>query len=937
MARSKHRRRKSLIAYGAGAAVLATVATYGTIALASPSNGDTTAQNSPHALQDAFASAAAEFKVPQSVLMAVSYRQTLWDAHNGEPSSTGNYNVMGLTQINPQDLSQPTDAERLSEMNLSGDPAVSKHFNAKRALAAIHNEVNTSDPRLHTLDEAAKLTGTSASDLKKNSEQSVRGAAALLAQYEKDSYGSLPANAGNWYGAIARYSQSPDAGGADQFAKRVFQSIHTGESRVTDSGQIVTLAADPSVTPVKPAKTPLAAQADTSTTTTADCPSGLSCNFVKAGFGPDSATPPTIEGNYNPAKRPASGEDIRYIVIHDMEGTFEGSIQEFQNPAAIASAHYLVADDGRVTQMVATTDEAWHAANKTVNMHSIGVEHEGYAMKAASWYAEPEYDSSAALVKYLAGKFGIPLDRQHIIGHDEVPGVIDSLVSGQHWDPGPYWDWNHYMALLGSPVGDQGAGGPLRVGELVRIVPPYTTAYEPSLSNGGTTFAAHPANFVYLYTTPSTSGAQPNDPYLGSAAANDGSNWENKAVTGSEYVVAGTSGPDWTAIWYSGQKLWFHNPGGQYTAPVKSSSVITPAGTGAIAVYGRAYPEDAAYTGTGVAVQTNNNASLTKYSIPAGQAYAQAGPEKVGDYFNGGTYAGTAAGDRTLVTGTDEFYPIQYNHRIAWVKASDVKQISTTAPDPGTTRNNLLARDSSGVLYQYQGTGSAATPFYTRFKVGAGWGVYNSLVPLTDLKASGTGDMVARDTSGVLWYYQGSGNPSAPFKARLKVGAGWGVYNTMAGVRDVNGDGKPDLVARDSSGTLWFYQGTGTPATPFAARVKVGAGWGTYNSLVAVGDLNGDGRGDMVARDTAGTLWLYQGTGNAAAPFAPRVKIGAGWTIYNAMTGTGDVNGDGKPDMVARDSSGTLWLYKGTGSMTATAFAARTQIGTGWQIYGSLV
>ncbi|MBY8876546.1 N-acetylmuramoyl-L-alanine amidase [Streptomyces sp. PLK6-54] len=918
---------------------MATAATYGTIALASPSSGSsTTAQAGSHALQDAFASAAQEYKVPQSVLMAVSYRQTLWDAHGGKPSATGNYNVMGLTQVNPSDLVTPTTDEKLAELNLSGDPAVSKHFDAKRALASVHNDVNTADPRLHTLDEAAKLTGTSADDLKTDSEQSVRGAAALLAQYEKDSYGSLPASPGNWYGAIARFSQSPAAGGADQFAQRVYQTIRTGVSRVTDDGQQVTLAADPSVKPVKPAKTPLAAQADATTAAvTADCPSGLSCNYVPAAFGKDTDTPPTIEGNYNPANRPASGEDIRYIVIHDMEGSFEGSIQEFQNPAAVASAHYLVAEDGRVTQMVQTKDEAWHAANKTVNMHSIGVEHEGYAMKAGSWYAEPEYDSSAALVKYLANKFGIPLDRQHIIGHDEVPGVLDTLVSAQHWDPGPYWDWNHYMALLGRPEGDQGAGGPVRTGELVRIVPPYTTANEPKLTSGGTAFAAHPANFVYLYTSPSTTAAQPNDPYLSSSTlATEGSNWENKAVAGSEYVVAGTSGPDWTAIWYSGQKLWFHNPGGQFTAPVASTSVIAPAGTAAVHVYGRAYPEDAAYSGTGVSVQTKNDDYLTKYSIPAGQAYAQAGPEKVGDYYNGGTYAGTAAGDRTLVTGTDQFYPIQYNHRIAWVKASDVKLVGSTAPDPGTTRTNMLGRDASGVLWQYQGTGSATSPYFTRFKVGAGWQVYNTLVPMTELKANGTGDMVARDTSGVLWYYQGSGNPSAPFKARLKVGAGWGAYNTMSGVRDVTGDGRPDLVARDSSGVLWLYQGTGTPATPFKARVKIGAGWGAYNSLVALGDFTGDGKGDMLGRDASGALYLYTGTGSATAPFAARVKIGTGWQIYNAMVGPGDMSGDGKPDLIGRDSTGALWFYKGTGSATAP-YAARVKVGTGWQIYGLLV
>ncbi len=109
--------------------------------------------------------------------------------------------------------------------------------------------------------------------------------------------------------------------------------------------------------------------------------------------------------------------------------------------------------------MVQNKDEAWHAANKSMNMHSIGIEHEGYAIKDGSWYTEPQYESSAALVKYLAAKYDIPLDREHIIGHDEVPGVLDANVRSQHWDPGPFWDWNHYMQLLGAPP-DGGPAAP---------------------------------------------------------------------------------------------------------------------------------------------------------------------------------------------------------------------------------------------------------------------------------------------------------------------------------------------------------------------------------------------------------------------------------------------------------------------------------------------
>ena len=108
--------------------------------------------------------------------------------------------------------------------------------------------------------------------------------------------------------------------------------------------------------------------------------------------------------------------------------------------------------DGHVWQHVNANDVAWHAGNWYVNMHSIGIEHEGFAAQGATWFTESLYRNSAKLVSYLAAKNDIPLDRAHIIGHDQVPGTIPSTVAGMHWDPGPYWDWEHYFDLLGAPI-----------------------------------------------------------------------------------------------------------------------------------------------------------------------------------------------------------------------------------------------------------------------------------------------------------------------------------------------------------------------------------------------------------------------------------------------------------------------------------------------------
>ncbi|MBQ0891497.1 VCBS repeat-containing protein, partial [Streptomyces sp. RM72] len=173
----------------------------------------------------------------------------------------------------------------------------------------------------------------------------------------------------------------------------------------------------------------------------------------------------------------------------------------------------------------------------------------------------------------------------------------------------------------------------------------------------------------------------------------------------------------------------------------------------------------------------------------------------------------------------------------------------------------------------------------------------------------GRPDLVARDSAGVLWLYRGTGNASAPFAARTRVGGGWNTYSSLTSAGDLTGDSRPDLIARDSAGVLWLYQGTGNASAPFAARTRVGGGWNTYSSLTSAGDLTGDSRPDLIARDSAGVLWLYQGTGNASAPYAARTRVGGGWNTYSSLTSAGDLTGDSRPDLIARDSAGVLWLY----------------------------
>lgn len=200
-----------------------------------------------------------------------------------------------------------------------------------------------------------------------------------------------------------------------------------------------------------------------------------------------------------------------------------------------------------------------------------------------------------------------------------------------------------------------------------------------------------------------------------------------------------------------------------------------------------------------------------------------------------------------------------------------------------------------------------------------------------DLTGNRTNDLLARhSSSGVLYVYPGNG--LGTLNARVTVGSGWNSMGLITTVGDWNGDGKADVIARlNSTGDLYLYRGKGVGT--FQPRIKIGSAWGNINRLSGQGDFTGDGNVDLVARTTGGTLYVYPG--NGAGGFKSRITVGTGWQVMRDIVSTGDFTGDGRADLIALQSStGQLWLYPGNGT---GRFGARTQIGAGWSVMTELV
>ncbi|WP_336054610.1 N-acetylmuramoyl-L-alanine amidase [Streptomyces sp. CA2R101] len=143
--------------------------------------------------------------------------------------------------------------------------------------------------------------------------------------------------------------------------------------------------------------------------------------------------------NYRRADRPAD-YGIDRVVIHVVQGSYATALDVFRNPFHEAAAHYVIRKDGHVAQTVRELDVAFHAGNRGYNERSVGIEHEGYVDRPESFTAAM-YASSARLTAGICRRYGFPADREHIVGHGEVPGT-------DHTDPGKHWDWDRYLGLV---------------------------------------------------------------------------------------------------------------------------------------------------------------------------------------------------------------------------------------------------------------------------------------------------------------------------------------------------------------------------------------------------------------------------------------------------------------------------------------------------------
>jgi RHS repeat-associated protein len=225
--------------------------------------------------------------------------------------------------------------------------------------------------------------------------------------------------------------------------------------------------------------------------------------------------------------------------------------------------------------------------------------------------------------------------------------------------------------------------------------------------------------------------------------------------------------------------------------------------------------------------------------------------------------------------------------------------------------NDIIAVTSAGVATLFYGDGAGGLD--AGRQLGTGWNSFSTIVFPGKFNADGNVDMITRTSNGDFWLYRGDGDQGWIDAANpWKIGVGWNVFVEIIAPGDFSGDGKPDVIGRDSSGNLKLYRGDGT-GWFYSGNTQIGVGFNAFSRHITVGDFTGDTFVDVIGVWPNGTPEIYKGNGNSYWLNGNGAAVSGPWSSATNLVGSPDLNGDGRSDLVEL-SGGTLRVFLGTGT-----------------------
>lgn len=246
----------------------------------------------------------------------------------------------------------------------------------------------------------------------------------------------------------------------------------------------------------------------------------------------------------------------------------------------------------------------------------------------------------------------------------------------------------------------------------------------------------------------------------------------------------------------------------------------------------------------------------------------------------------------------------------------------------------------SGLIHFFRNDGALTTPIFTAVTgagnpldgvdVGA-----NSAPALGDVERDGDLDVFIGEQDGLIGHYRNGDGLVVPNFIRNDSDLPDVSYPLAPAFGDVDRDGDLDAVVSDGTNHILYYENVGGPVIPdFSSAVDIGIDTSSWTNLVpALGDLDCDGDPEIVFGESGGGIFYFLNQDSAPFPGAPQftqlaepvssVSVGPG-----SDPALGDLDGDGRLDLVIGEEAGSIHYFRNISTTAAPVFVEITGPGS---------